>query len=419
MRARVVRLTRRKHFRLGLLATSIAVVAVVALGGSLMRQRQPEAAAAPAKSTASPATQAPSSPSATPASTYPVWSLQSPQLPPQTTPRPTWSPVPPASTSLLTVLELTMQDEEVLWAPDGRHFAIPSTDAGVSNVHIFDSSGIWVGEAPGSRASWASDDTLLVLPLDSTTSDGLLTAYIASFGYNDVSTMEALPGRYSDIIGSGEGAAALPTAHGYAVWRNGSLQPEVKCDCGPVAISADGSLVAIEDSTGLMVVRTGNGQNVQSWPGLQTGAHLHASFSPDGRHVALNSVYGSLNTLVALNVSDGRRADLLAGHFVYNGAWVDNDRLFAGDDSGGWWLLPADGSRPKTAGLPMGSWAAVTSSTGSIAALDSSGTKLSVATSGKNRTLALPSPALGLHWSPDGLELVAGCESGAVILVRP
>ena len=124
-----------------------------------------------------------------------------------------------------------MEDEGVLWAPDGRHFAVLGTDAGVSNVYIFDSSGIWVGEAPASRASWASDDSLLVLPWDPTTSDGLLTAYTASFGYNHVSTMEALPGRYSDIIGSGEGAAALPTTDGYAIWRNGSLQQEVRRGC--------------------------------------------------------------------------------------------------------------------------------------------------------------------------------------------
>ena len=311
-----------------------------------------------------------------------------------------------------------MQDEGVLWAPDGRHFAVLGTDAGVSNVYIFDSSGIWVGGAPASRASWASDDSLLVLPWDPTTSDGLLTAYTASFGYNDVSTMEALPGRYSDIIGSGGGAAALPTTDGYAIWRNGSLQQEVKCDCGPVAISADGSLVAVEDSGGLSVVNTGSGRKVQSWPGLQTGAHLHASFSPDGRQVALNSVYGSSDTLVVLNLADDRRAGLLAGHFAYNGAWVDNAQLFAGDDSGGWWFLPADGSSPKPAGVSIGSWAAVASSTGSIAAVDGSGTTLSIETSGKTRTLALPSQALSLNWSPDGSELVVGCESLAVLLVR-
>ena len=417
MRARVERLSRRTHFRFGLLATSVTVVAVVALGGSLgQHQRQPDAAALP-KSTASPAAQTPSSPSASPASAtqYPLWS---PQSPPPATPRPSWSP-PPSSTGLLTVLEPPMQDEGVEWAPDGRHFTVLSTDAGVANVYIFDSSGTWVGEAPGSRASWISDDRLLVLPWDPTTSDGLLTAYIASFGYNDVSTMQALPGRYGDILGSGGGAAALPTGDGYAIWRNGSLQPEVKCDCGPVAISPDGSLVAVEDSIGMGVVKTGTGQNVRSWPGLQTGAHLHASFSPDSRHVALNSVYGSLNTLVVLNVSDGRRHDLLAGHFVYGGAWVDNSRLFAGDDAGGWWFLPADASSPKPAGLPSGSGSAVTSSTGSIAAVDSVGTTLSIATSGKTGTLTLPSQALDLHWSPDGSGLVVACQSGAVILVRP
>ncbi|HEY5487316.1 MAG TPA: hypothetical protein VIK06_06695 [Candidatus Limnocylindrales bacterium] len=311
-----------------------------------------------------------------------------------------------------------MQDEGVLWAPDGQHFAVLSSDSNdVLNVYIFDSAGTWVGEAPGARAAWTGDHTLLVLPWDPTTQDGLQTAYIASFGYNDVSTMPALPGRYSDILGGGQGAAALPTAHGYAIWRNGSLQPEVDCDCGPVAVSADGSLVAIEGSIGVSVVKTGGGQNVRSWPGLQTGPHLHASFSPDGQHVALDSVYGSLNTLVVLNVSDGRRAELLAGHFVYNGAWVDNGQLFAGDDAGGWWFLPADGSSPKPAGLPSGSRGAVASSTDSLASVDDPGTTLRIDRSGKIRTLALPSHEQYLYWSPDGTELVVTCESLAVALV--
>jgi hypothetical protein len=313
-----------------------------------------------------------------------------------------------------------MQDEGVLWAPDGKHFALLSGDpGGVSNVYLFDKVGTWVGEAPGWAAAWASDNTLIVLPSDPTSPDGLLTAYIASIGYNNVSTMRALPGRYSDIVGSGYGTAALPTAHGYAIWLDGSLKPEVGCGCGPVAVSADGSLVAIENSIGLKVVETGSGQDVQSWPDLHTGAHLHASFSPDGRHVTVTSVYGSLNTLVVLTVSDGRRADLLPGHFANNGTWVNNDRLFAGDDSGGWWFLPADGANPKTAGPPSGSWAAVASSTGSIAAVDEDGTTLSITTSGKTRTLTLPPKALGLHWSPDGTQLVVGCEAGAVVVVRP
>jgi hypothetical protein len=314
-----------------------------------------------------------------------------------------------------------MQDEGVLWAPDGNHFAVMSGDpGGVDNVYLFDRAGTWVGEAPGGAAAWASDSTLIVLPSDPTSQDGLLMAYIASIGYNDVSTMPALPGRYSDIMGSGYGTAALPTAHGYAVWRNGSLKPEVECDCGPVAVSADGSLVAIEDSTGLKVVDTGSGQDLRSWPDLQTGAHLHAGFSPNGRYLALDSVYGSLNTLVVLNVSDGRRADLLAGHFASGGTWSGNAQLLAGDDAGGWWLLPADGTGAGRAALSSFASAAVMSSTGSVAAVDDAGTTLLISRSGKTTAFALPSrDEFLLYWSPDGTQLVVGCDSGAVVLIRP
>ncbi len=313
-----------------------------------------------------------------------------------------------------------MQGEGALWAPDGEHFAVLSADSNdVFNVYVFNRAGIWVGEAPASRAAWVGNDTLLVLPWDPTAQDGLLAAYVASFGYNDVSSMPALPGRYTDIIGSGEGAAALPTAHGYAVWHDGSLAPEVVCDCGPVAISADGNLVAVEDSAGLKVVSTGSGQDVQSWSGLLTGAHLHASFSPDGRRVALTSVSGSLNTLVVLNLSEGHRVNLLAGHFAYNGAWVDNELLFAGDDLGEWWFVPADGAKPRTAGLPPGSQIAVASAAGAIAAVDGYGTTLAIATAGKIRTLKLPSRALYLYWSPEHTELIVTCELGAVVLATP
>jgi hypothetical protein len=339
---------------------------------------------------------------------------------PRPTQRPTWSPIPPASTGVLTVLEPPMQDEGVLWAPDGRHFAVLSADSSsVFNVYIFDSAGTWVGKAPGWAAAWASDNTLIVLPSDAASPDGLLTAYIASIGYNDVSTMSALPGRYGDIQGSGRGAALLTTAHGYAVWLDGSLQPKVECGCGPLAISTDGSLVASEDSTGLTVVKTGSGQDVRSWPGLRTGAHLQASFSPDGQHLALSDVDGSLNTLVVLNVSDGRREDLLAGHFVYNGTWASDEQVFAGDDSGGWWFLPVDGASPIRAELSTSSRDAVASSTGAVAAVDDTGSTLLVEKSGKSRTWALPSAALGLQWSPNGSELVVGCESGALVVAQP
>jgi hypothetical protein len=300
------------------------------------------------------------------------------------------------------------------------HFAVLSGDpGGVSTVYIFDKGGEWVGEAPGSAFAWASDTTLIVLPLDPTSPDGLLTAYTASIGYNDLATMRALPGRYSDVLGGGHAAAVLATAQGYAVWLDGSLQPEVECGCGPLAISTDGSLVALEDSTGLTVAKTVTGQDVHFWPGLQTGAHLHASFSSDGRHLALSDVDGSLKTLVVLNVADGQRENLLAGHFVYNGTWASDAQVFAGDDSGGWWFLPVDGASPKRAGLPTSSRDAVASSTGTVAAVNDAGSTLLVEKSGTSRTWALPSAALGLHWSPDGSEIVVGCESGAVVLARP
>jgi hypothetical protein len=400
----------RTTLRLGLAVMFVAVVAIALVSGSLLLgQRRQEPLVLPSSSSVT-------TPTTSVASASP--SLATPT--PGPTPRPPWSPVPPTSTGALTVLEPPMKYEGVLWAPDGRHFAVLSADASsVFNVYIFDRAGTWVGQAPGWAAAWASDTTLIVLPSDPTSPDGLLIAYVASIGYNDVSTMPALRGRYRSIQGSGRGAAVLATAQGYAVWVNGSLQPEVECGCGPLAISSDGSLVAIEDSTGLAVVKTGSGQDVRSWPGLQTGAHLQASFSPGGQHLALSDVDGSLNTLVVLNVSDGRREDLLAGHFVYNGTWAKDEQVFAGDDSGGWWFLPVDGASPIRAELSTSSRDAVASSTGAVVAVDDTGSTLLVERSGTSRTWALPSAALGLQWSPDVSEIVVGCESGAVVVARP
>jgi hypothetical protein len=314
-----------------------------------------------------------------------------------------------------------MLDEGVLWAPDGRHFAVLSMDSGsVFNVYVFDKDGTWVGEAPGDKAAWVGDHTLIVLPHDPTSQDGLVPAYLASIGYNDVSTMQALPGRYSDIVGNNTGTIALETAQGYALWLNGSLQPAVACGCGPLAISADGSLVAIEDSTGVKVVKAADGQDVRSWPTVGTGASPNASFSPDGQHLALSDVYGSLDTLVSLSVSNGRRADLLAGHFASGGTWSGNAQLLAGDDAGAWWLLAPDGTSARRVGLPSFSSAAVMSSAGSIAAVDDAGSTLLISRSGKTTATALPSRDESLlYWSPDGSEIVVGCESGAVVVARP
>ena len=314
-----------------------------------------------------------------------------------------------------------MMDEGVLWAPDGRHFAVLSMDSGsVFNVYLFDREGTWVGEAPGDKAAWVGDNALMVLPYDPTSQDGLVPAYIASIGYNDVGTMQVLPGRYSGIVGSDTCAVALETAQGYALWLNGSLQPAVVCGCGVLAISPDGSLIAVEDSIGVKVVETADGRNVRSWPHLGTGAHPNASFSPDGQHLALSDVYGSLNTLVSLSISNGRRADLLTGHFASGGTWSGNAQLLAGDDAGGWWLLAADGASARRAGLPTFSSAAVSSSAGSIAAVDDSGSMLLVSRSDETAATPLPSrDEFLLYWSPDGSEIVVGCESGVVVVARP
>jgi WD40 repeat protein len=405
------RSSRRTTFRLGLTVASVAVVALVVVTGSLLLQRRPEAGPLPTTSG-----------SAYPSLATPSPSLATTSLPP--TPIPTWSPIAPSSTGGLTVLEPSwMVGGEVLWAPDGQHFAVISS--GDKNVHMFDKAGTWVGEAPAWEAAWGGDDTLIVLPDDPTSTDDFLTAYIAHIGYNDLSTMQALPGRYEFLHGNGNGTVALQTAQGYAVWLNGSLKPEIDCGCVPLVVSPDGSLVASMASTGLKVAKTASGQDVRSWPDVVVGAHPTAGFSPDGKHLAVSSVDGSLNTLVVLTVSDGRRTDLLPGHFAYNGTWVDNGRLFAGDDSGGWWFLRADGASPKRAGLPSGSWAAVTSSTGSIAAVDDYGTTLLITTSGKTSTVGLPSHAAGLYWSPDGTELVVTCNpdvlgrDAQVVLLRP
>lgn len=321
---------------------------------------------------------------------------------------------------MLTALEPPMQVEGVFWAPDDKHFAVLSMDAGnVFNVYMFDSAGNWVGEAPGWGAAWAGDSTLIVLPYDPASADRSLAAYVASIGYNDIGTMVSLPGRYSGLLGNEQGGVVLENAQGYATWLSGSLLPEMECGCSPLSVSSDGSLMAVEDSAGLQVVRTGNGQVVQSWPDLRAGQHANATFSPDGLHLALSGVNGSLNTLAVLDITDGQRTDLLAGHLTYGGTWVDNAKLLAGDDAGTWWFLSLDGSTNKLTDLPTWSSDALTSSTGSIAAVDPAGHHLLIDRSGKTTSLALPAQALYLHWSHDGSQIVAGCELSVVLLVRP
>lgn len=399
---------RRTILRLGFAVAGVAALALALVSGSLLlghQQLSGPAAWSPVSATVSPSLIATNS--TTPGTPGPLQ-----------TPLPIWSPVRPEPLGGLTMLEPTMQDEGVLWSPDGQHFALVSADASaVFNVYMFDKAGVWVGEAPGWAVAWASDDSLIVLPYDPTSQDGLLPAYLAKIGYNDVSTMQVLPGRYRRVVGNGHGTAALETAQGYAMWLNGSLLPEVGCACSPLSVSTDGRLVAVED-TGVKVVKTDSGQDVQGWPNLALGAHTHASFSPDGQHLSVSDVDGSLNTLVVLNISNGRRTDLLAGHFSYSGTWMSSGQLFAGDDTGAWWTVPIDGSSPKRTELPNSSRDAVPSSTGMVAAVNDPGSTLLIEQSGKTRTSTLPSPALALYWSPDGTELVVSCESGAVLLAQ-
>lgn len=397
----------RTSFRLGLAVATVAVLALVVVTGSLLLQRSPESGPLSSVTPSSFPSLATPSPSLATASPLPA------------TPYPSWSPQPPASTGVLTTLGPSLQDEGVLWAPDGRHFAVISLDGGSYNVYMFDKVGTWVGEAPGMVAVWVDDDTMIVLPNDPTSQDLLSTAYVAHIGYNDMSTMRALAGRYQGLLGNGTGIVALQTAQGYAIWRNGSLLPEVSGG-GPLSVSSDGSLVAVEDSSGLKVVKTDSGQVVRSWPDLHTGAHATASFSPDGRHLAMTDINGSLNSGVVLDVSDGKKTTLLEGHFVYGGTWVGNDRIFAGDDAGAWWLLSLGGAKTRLTDVPDW-WYGAVSSGGSVAADDlhaGSGTKLRITKSGKTTTLALPCQGMYLHWSPDGTELVVGCDS-QVLLVRP
>jgi len=415
------RSSRRTTFRLGLTVASVAVVALVVVAGSFLLQKRPAAGPMPsATPSVTPSVAATSSATATP---YPLWSLGSPPPP---TPIPTWSPIAPSSTGGLTVLEPSwMVGGEVLWAPDGQHFAVISSGGGDKNVYMFDKAGTWVGEAPAWEAAWGGNDTLIVLASDPTSNDDFATAYIAHIGYNGLGTMQALPGRYEFLYGNGNGTVALQTAQGYAVWRNGSLLPEVVGD-GPLSISSDGSLMAVEDPSGLAVVRTDTGQVVRSWPEISMGKYPGGSLSPDGRHLALTGVIGSPGNLVVLSVSDGKRTDLLKGGGVYRETWVGNDRMFAGDDAEAWWLLSLDGARTRlgNGGTAYRDGAISTQGWAALVPEASLGT-VQITTSGKTSTVALPSPATGLYWSPDGTELVVTCNpdvlgrDAQVVLLRP
>jgi WD40 repeat protein len=314
---------------------------------------------------------------------------------------------------------------EALWAPDGQHFAVISSGSGDSNVYIFDKAGTWVGEAPAWEAAWSGDDTLIVLPYDPTSNNDFATAYIAHIGYNGLGTMLALPGRYEFLYGNGNGTVALQTAQGYAVWRNGSLLPEVVGD-GPISISSDGSLMAFQDQSSLRVVTTDDGKEVRSWPGLPAGPHPQASFSPDGRHLLVTDFAYPLQSLVVLNVSDGKKTTMLTGTAVYRGTWVGNDRIFAVADAGAWWLVSLDGARTRlgNGGTAYRDGAISTQGWAALVPEASLGT-VEITRSGKTSTVALPSPATGLYWSPDGTELVVTCNpdvlgrDAQVVLLRP
>jgi hypothetical protein len=267
----------------------------------------------------------------------------------------------------------------------------------------------------------------MVLPLDSPIQNVFRTAYIAGIGYNDLSTMQAIPGLYEDLLGNGNGTVALNTDGGYVIWHDGALLPEVTNRDSPLSISRDGSLIAVNTSSpyALNVVRTDTGQIVRSWPDLPAGPHPGASFSPDGRHLWVNDFEYPQQSLVLLNVADGKKTTLLTATSVYGATWDGNARIFSGGDAGSWWLLSLDGGKTRMPDVPAGSVYASISSAGWIAAAGSDSTTLTIVRAAKPTTLTLPAPPFPLSWSPDGTELVVACDpqiqgqDQQVVLVRP
>ncbi len=297
-----------------------------------------------------------------------------------------------------------MISQDVIWSPDMSHFAVVSqVDSGTFTVFMFDKSGSWVGQAPGREAAWANNQELLVLPV-AMDRGFLSTAFIATVGYNDEKTMSALPGRYSHLLGGANGTVSLMTESAYAIWRSGTLQKQRPGEV--LAISPDGSLLAVDGVAGLRVEKASDGQVVRSWPEVRLGRYPTASFSQDQSHLVMTDVVGSKDALDVLTIRDGSATGLLAGSVAYGPTWLADQRIFAGDSAGSWWLISLDGKQTKMATIqPTARAAAISPDGAKWAAIDENG-KLVIEGSGGALNLDTPPGPSRLYWSPDGTELV-------------
>jgi hypothetical protein len=359
---------RRAGLRFSLTAASALVLVVALASASLLMQRRPETGPA-----------------------APSWSPQTPMV------GRGWRVLPTSGTA-----------SSATWAPDGKHFDVVAAD-----VRIYDQTGVLVGAAPGDLAAWAGSDRLIVLA-PSAAPGGFESAYVATIGYNDATTMQPIPGHFSLLLASDIGRVVLTTrTGGYHVWSSGSLRPAV--DGLAMAISRDGALVAAAGLSGFQIRTADDGRVIHTW-NLDTGPFTSAAFSPDASHVSLSNLM-SRPSPVVLTVKDGTVKYLTPDARLVG--WFGNDRVVAQDSGNVWWLLGLDGSAARLA-MPDDSSPVSVSSAGSIAYFSGGVTRI-LGSDGSSRQVASPAGStrpFWLSWSPDGAELVVGY-AGEVVLARP
>jgi hypothetical protein len=300
----------------------LAAVLVVTLGVGILGPRSGIGAA----QSSSPAAESPSSPADSPAAASPTRASDAPTAAASSSAAQSEAAAPARIFSKL--------GGAASWSTGGSYIAyIPSgTYKGPSDMRIaiFDTSGRAVDTVAATSLIWVGDDTYLGF---SASSNGYANAFVGRVGS---AAQQPIAGSF--VLGpstvASQGVAILSVDQKdtkYVVWTPAGLSVTRSGD--PVAISADGGLLAVDhypplDSTQpqqsrLDIVRTDDGSVVASYP----ESYGVFGFSPDGSKVAFGPGYTRGDTrFFIMDVTSGRVsvADSCA---TQHGKWLDNSHM--------------------------------------------------------------------------------------------